>query len=311
MSKKNLSKLVTFIVGIIFFASLAWSFSLEAFLKAKTPTLIAWSPDGSQIAYQISSSQNSEIRLYSLSNKDTKVLISGSFEHRYFKESPDLRWTPDGQSIVYSSGRNYYTISCQGGEPELLIGGFLMGDLVTLSPDLKKMSFIHDGDFWVQNVEGGAPYRITQGEDLLRTDLDLLGPLLQKPQWSPDSTKIAFVSPMMNGYKVGIISIEEKRTTWISPEEDRWMNVVTWSPDSQKIAIARLSNDYTCKQLWVANVSGDKVYNLWKETDDSLSVIITTAGIMSPGLTTATDLPLYLAMMGGITFIWLICGVIK
>lgn len=55
----------------------------------------------------------------------------------------------------------------------------------------------------------------------------------------------------------------------ILAEEDIWSFVtVTWSPDSSKLAISRLSKDYKRKQLSVYDLATREQATLWKDRDD-------------------------------------------
>lgn len=246
-------------------------FDVDDFLDIKTPSSVAWSPDGKHIAYQASGPKGSDIYLYSLKKGTSKKLVSGVPYYDYLRASTDAEflWTLDGKHIIYTTGQEYYTISLEGGEPQLLISGLLLGKMLRLSPDQKNVSFIRNGDIWVQPVAKGTPKRITQSQGLLTEEGQRFSRLYQGLQWSPDGSKIAFLSPTENSYKIGMAPIEGGETAWLLPDEDIGSSVtVVWSPDSQKIAVSRLYNDYKRKELEVYSISEDKVYKIWKDTDD-------------------------------------------
>ncbi|KKN18224.1 hypothetical protein LCGC14_0957870 [marine sediment metagenome] len=246
-------------------------FDVDDFLDIKIPSSIAWSPDGKHIAYQASGPKGSDIYLYSLEKGISKKLVSGIPYYDYLRAStePEFRWTSDGKHIIYTTGQEYYTISLEGGEPQLLISGLLLGKMLRLSPDQKNVSFLRDGDIWVQSLAKGTPKRITQSQGFLTEDRQRFTRLYQGLQWSPDGSKIAYLSPTETSYKIGMVSIEGGETAWLITDEDIWSSItLAWSPDSQKIAVSRLSRDFTRKELEVYSISEDKVYTIWKDKDD-------------------------------------------
>jgi dipeptidyl-peptidase-4 len=242
---------------------------LETALKLNTPSAVAWSPDGQYIAYQVTGGAGSEIYLYSVVDKTTTTLVPHIPPYRYYKDTVDLRWTSDGQRVVYTTGRDFYTIRLTGGEPELLISGTLAGELVQLSPRQDKISFIRDGELWIQDVAGGLPRQLTRGERFLADDSDLFRRLYQWPQWSPDEAMIVYLAPTERSVKVVLISIEGEEMGHVVPEEDIWGQTHTvWSPDGRRIAVSRLSHDFRHKRLTIYDVERGTERELWLDSDD-------------------------------------------
>jgi dipeptidyl aminopeptidase/acylaminoacyl peptidase len=242
---------------------------VEKALKLKTPAAMAWSPDGQQIAYQVTGAEGSEIYLYSVRDDATKLLVPDIAPYRYWKEGADLRWTPGGKRVVYTTGRDFYTVSVDGGEPQLLVSGILLGELVQLAPGQDKVSFIRDGELWCQDVHGSPPRKLTKGEGLLQQDPELFSRLYQWPQWSPDGAKIAYLSPTERSAKVMVISVDGEEIGRVVPEDDIWGHtIVEWSPDSQSLAISRLSQDFQKKQLTVCRLDDGAERQIWLDTDE-------------------------------------------
>jgi dipeptidyl aminopeptidase/acylaminoacyl peptidase len=105
---------------------------------------------------------------------------------------------------------------------------------------------------WVVNVPGGEANQITNGQDWNDTD----------PQWSPDGTRIAFVSDRTgkafdNGRNtdVWVISSAGGELTKISdhPFEDESPR---WSPDGKQILFAGQTERHQFAKLYVADSAG-------------------------------------------------------
>jgi dipeptidyl aminopeptidase/acylaminoacyl peptidase len=105
---------------------------------------------------------------------------------------------------------------------------------------------------WVVDVQTGAARQITSGDDWNDTD----------PQWSPDSTRIAFVSDR-TGH-----AFDESRNTdvWVVPAEggapakisdhDEEDSSPRWSPDGKFIAFTGRVRERDHPKIWLAPAAG-------------------------------------------------------
>jgi dipeptidyl aminopeptidase/acylaminoacyl peptidase len=246
--------------------------NIDTYLKTKVPSAIAWSPNGKTLAYQVSGPQGSEIRFFSIERSSGWVGVDSISPFRLYKDLPDLRWTAD-HHLLYNAGCDIWSITAQEiPEPSQSIpcvSGELLGELFQLSPDLQWVSFVRDGDLWVLPVSGGSPQQVTSREGLLTEDGQFFSRLIQWPQWSPDSRKIAYLSPMSSGYKVRVITLEDGKRLNLAPAEDIWgFTIINWSPDSRKLAIARLSNDFCHKELGVYDLESGEEKQVWVDEDE-------------------------------------------
>lgn len=252
----------------------------KTYLREKTPGDAVWSPDGQYLAYTAAGLTGADLYLYAVGDQHTTTLFSSAREDteintttstgRYYPGAKGLRWSGDAKRLFLTEGKNIVAVSPRDGERELLLSAELLGDLVELSPDHRLISFIRDGDIWVQAVEGGSPRRVTHGQGFLSGSTGgRFGRLLQWPPWSPDSKKIAFLSPIQNGWQVGVASVDSGGTSWIIPEDD-WVGLLSldWSPDAQYLAISNLGHGYRRKELMVASASGEWVRSIWVDTDE-------------------------------------------
>src|SRR5215475_4188792 len=107
--------------------------SLEQALAIRSPAAVAWSPDGSRLAFEVANPTGAEVMIHDLRSGETRSLAGGLKRPGYYvKESFDLRWTADGERVVYSTGKEYYTLRVGGGDAGLLVSAGLLGDQLTL-----------------------------------------------------------------------------------------------------------------------------------------------------------------------------------
>src|SRR5262249_10848239 len=111
---------------------------------------------------------------------------------------------------------------------------------------------------WVVDVKTGAEKQITSGEDWNDTD----------PQWSPDGSKIAFVSDRTGK------AFDESRNTdvWVIPasggplvkisDHDEADHTPRWSPDGKTIAFIGSVHEGEHPKIWLASASGGSASQL-------------------------------------------------
>lgn len=102
----------------------------------------------------------------------------------------------------------------EGGSPEL-------------SPDGRRIAYLAKGQVWMMNADGGANAQLFK----MRGAAGSL-------RWSPDSTKLAFVSNRGAHSFVGVYDVAAKSLKWIEPSVDLDSSP-TWSPDSRRLAFLR------------------------------------------------------------------------
>lgn len=108
--------------------------------------------------------------------------------------------------------------------------------------------------FWIVDVASGSVKQITEGNDWNDSD----------PQWSPDSTRIAFVSNRTGK------EYDENRNTdvWVMPagggepvkisDHDEADGSPRWSPDGKTLAFTGEVHDRDHPKIWLAPATGGK-----------------------------------------------------
>jgi len=81
------------------------------------------------------------------------------------------------------------------------------------------------------------------------------------PVWSPDGTRVAFVSEKTNNDEIWVIHADGTDELQLTYNSWEWDKSPTWSPDGSKIAF--WSNRITGhKQIWVMNADGSDQHNI-------------------------------------------------
>jgi Tol biopolymer transport system component len=196
--------------------------------------LAAWSPDAKRIVFTSNRDGNSEIYVMNADGSgQTRLTDSGAADY-------SSSWSPEGRKIAFWSDRDgnneIYVMNADGSDQTRL---------TTVRASDYSPSWGRDGRIafvrttgtgtltalYVMNSDGSGERRLTSASANWSES---------RPVWSPDGTKIAFVSshdfPIDNTdiYEMNTDGSGEVRITR-SPHRDDWP---TWSPDGKKIAFA-------------------------------------------------------------------------
>ena len=117
---------------------------------------------------------------------------------------------------------------------EIAAGGGRGGGSPELSPDGKHVVFVRDGQIYHTRVVRGATSAMdTAGVPFIKEWGRQGGPV-----WSPDGSKIAFVSTRDNHSFIGLYDMAKRTVTFLSPSVD-FDGSPAWSPDGKQIAFTR------------------------------------------------------------------------
>lgn len=197
------------------------------------------------------------------------------------QELSGLQWSPDAKSIVYTRGgdtddpahvspnpalnpqdeqQDVWEISLDGGTPRM-VGA---GHHPAVSTMADSVAWVLNGQIWFEKLDDPN----AKPAQLLHT-LGIAGSL----RWSPDGTKLAFVSNRGSHSFIGVYSFASNTLEYLDPGTDHDQYPM-WSPDGAHIAFIRVpySKDedfdgvHRTAQPWsiiVANVAIGDSHIVW------------------------------------------------
>lgn len=183
---------------------------------------IAWSPDGTKIAFTSWSQfgPNADIMVMDADTGSNIVNLTNDPSYDYLPS-----WSPDGTKIIFTSNRSgnldVFVMNADGSNQQNITNYFANDYYPSWSPDGSKIVFVSSGrggtfdndEICVMNADGSNVVNLTvnQVADLM-------------PAWSPDGTKIVFNSDR-NGnrdlYSMNADGSNETRVTVHTAEDSR------------------------------------------------------------------------------------------
>ena len=208
---------------------------------------IAWSPDGSQIAFFSDGDGSDNYYDIHVANADG----SGSpIRVSYTGNARQPAWSPDGRSIAFSD-EFLYTVRPDGSGLRALTGTGRSA-YPTWSPDGSKIAFAHTLGFgfvsgiYVVNPDGSGLRRLTD-------DLDQTNGIVS---WSPDGSRIAYTSGRDPGCEdvscLGIYLMNADGTNKRKLTDA--FGLPTWAPDGSKLAFQDFRDGVP--QIYTINADG-------------------------------------------------------
>jgi dipeptidyl aminopeptidase/acylaminoacyl peptidase len=223
-------------------AVFAQNFTLEQILSSPFPTELKASPTGNKVAWVFN--QQGSRNIFFAAAPDYKATQLTDYQGDNGQEISNLTFTNDGNSMIFVRGgannaageipnpnqiqegieRAIFIIGTDGKNLKKLADG----TGIKLSPKNDLLAYISGGQVWAVNIADGKSAKLFQS----RGNQNSL-------RWSPDGSKLAFVSTRNDHAFVGIYDFSTKTIKFLDPAVDLDQDPV-WSPDGKTLAFIRV-----------------------------------------------------------------------
>ncbi len=218
------------------------SFSIEDVLSAPFTSAPVAAPMGARVAWL--SNDRGQRNIWIASAPDWKGHQVTNFDQDDGQEIAEVVWAPDGSYLLFTRGGDFemgrdnpnpalnpekpqqdvWSLAVNGSGPKKLTEG----NSPAISPKGDTVAFLRAGQIFLMKPSG----------ENVRSAVNQKGHQAQL-EWSPDGTKLAFVSERGDHSFIGIYSPQDKTVKYVDASVDRDRSPV-WSPDSTKIAYLRI-----------------------------------------------------------------------
>ena len=227
---------------------------IETLLSAPYPTAMTAAPSGGHVAWVMNDRGARNVWIASPPEYRGRQLTS--YNQDDGQEISGLEWSPDGRTLLYVRGgganraseipnpssdpagaeQAIWRVALTGGAPSR-VG---VGSSAVMSPRGDVVAFTRRGQIWSAPLDGSKE----------PTQLANMRGSASRLHWSPDGSKLAFVSNRGDHSFIGVLSIgaapasdaagPTRRTVqWVAPSVDRDGEPV-WSPDGKRVAFLRI-----------------------------------------------------------------------
>ncbi|MGC3947613.1 MAG: prolyl oligopeptidase family serine peptidase [Chryseolinea sp.] len=257
------------------------SFTIEAIKSYPFPTELAASSQGSRIAWALNESGKRNI--YVAEGPDFQARKITNYNDDDGQEITSVSVSADGKWVVFVRGGDHGSnwddglpvnpsFAAQPNKVQVLsvpfAGGEVKslgeGDEPTISPHSDRVAFIKGGQTQIAPIDAETPSKslfITRG---------YVGSL----EWSPDGTKLVFVSYRDDHALIGVFTEENKPIQWIAPDFSR-DGSPRWSPDGKNIVFLRtpgsggtpdslLQRIHNPWAIWTADIVSGNSKMIWQ-----------------------------------------------
>jgi dipeptidyl aminopeptidase/acylaminoacyl peptidase len=257
------------------------AFTLEEIRNFAFPDTLVVSPRGSRVAWLMSDRGIRNVWVAEAPGFAPRQLTAYTQDDG--QEISSIAISADGNSVVYVLGGDHganwdgglsanptsnpagttvqvWYAPFAGGAPTLVSDG----DWPVISPDNRRLVFIKDKAAWVASL-GAQPEP---------KRLFTIRGATVSPAWSPDGSKLAFVSDRDSHSLIGIYSDERSPVQWMAPSFTQ-DSAPRWSPDGKFIAFVRepgaggapepmLEFKPSPWAIWIGEVASGDAKELWR-----------------------------------------------
>ena len=259
-------------------AQVPHDFTLRQVLSAPFPSGLTPAPQGGRVAWVYN---DRGVRNIWVAEKQPDGTYRSRAVTHYTgddgQDAGDLSWAPAGDALFYTRGgsleggppvnptslaagappQEVWAVSVQGGPPRE-VGA---GHSPTASPAGAQLAFLAGGQIWTAPLNGGPATQLLHDRG---DDSALI--------WSPDGTRLAFVSTRTDHSLVGVFDVGAHNITWMHPSLDTDFGP-EWSPDGKHLAFVRspagTAVDFlphpqgTPWSIWVCDPASGEGHAIW------------------------------------------------
>lgn len=264
-------------IGLVIQTGLLFSQTIDQYLSPAFPTGLISSPVGNKIAWVFN--DQGKRNIYVASSPEFKASKITSFDQDDGMEIHSLNFTPDGNRLIYVRG-NGVNHDGEAANPAFLqsptsltinivdAGGahqrlLTKGSYYKLSPDGSNIIYnqagqIHQLSILDTNSKSEKLFSSRGGQN--------------NYQWSPEGSRIAFVSNRGDHSFIGLYEIDTKKVKYIDASMDHDISPV-WSVDGKQIAYIRLphvANLLPFEPLKSSNPWSIRIYDIPSDTNKEI-----------------------------------------
>ncbi len=238
-----MSNRITSVLLVVIAAPLAAQqpFTLEQVTAAPFPENLTAAPAGGKVAWQLNA--RGVRNLWVAAPPDYQGRQITSYTEDDGQEINQVEWTPDGQSVIYVRGGDF-EMGREDPNPRSNPAGveqviwivdsgaprrLAEGHSPAVSPKGDRVAFVQKGQIWMAMLEGDAkPAQAVHARGSA-----------QSLRWSPDGTKLAFVSARGDHSFIAVYDPAASQLRYLDAGVDHDGDPV-WSADSRQVAFIRV-----------------------------------------------------------------------